>query len=378
MCSVSAAQSDGALDSSVRQDFMSARALGMGNAYIGAADDYNALMLNPAGLARLETWQVNMSTEFALADDLFKFVEDLNSANSGTTEEEQLESTLNFLKGQYGRTQHFRSVPAAGFWVRPNFGVGFIPLDTSTSISVRQSVSPQLNLKSFNDTTAVMGFGKDTGILGNGRLSWGVTGKIVHRVAVSKAFTALDLAADSELVKTSDIAEGVTVDADLGLLYTPSFPNSGIYKVFKLARPTFGAVLRNALDLGFNTDLNLVNAGANEVPEKLHRRLDLGSSWAYPQIWVFKPRGLIDIRDIGHPNWTPRKGLHIGAELDWKMFEWWKGAYRMGLSQGYFTFGFSARLGLANLDLVTWGEEVGTDLNPKESRRYMLKLNVEI
>ena len=32
------------------------RPLGMGNAYVSVADDYNALFYNPAGLARLKSW----------------------------------------------------------------------------------------------------------------------------------------------------------------------------------------------------------------------------------------------------------------------------------------------------------------------------------
>ncbi len=112
--------------------------------------------------------------------------------------------------------------------------------------------------------------------------------------------------------------------------------------------------------------------------ERLYRRIDIGSRWEYPSIGVFQPRGLLDIRDIGHPNWNLYKGLHLGVEVDWKMYNWWKGAYRLGVNQGYLTLGLSAKLGWFNLDLATWGEEVGTYNTRTENRRFMAKFNLEI
>ena len=36
------------------------RPLAMGNAYVAVADDYNALFYNPAGLARLDSWSLEV------------------------------------------------------------------------------------------------------------------------------------------------------------------------------------------------------------------------------------------------------------------------------------------------------------------------------
>lgn len=365
--------------SGVRNQYQSIRALGMGGASVALSDDFNTLMMNPAGLARLESWQVNLSTEAALADDVFQFTQALsNVTNANGTAEENLNQMLEFLSSQFGKTQYFRTVPMAGIYARPGFGVGFIPLDVEVTLGVNQSVSPQLSVLNYNDTTAVMGFARDTDLLKSGRLSWGLTGKVVHRTMISQSFTALDLAADSNLFATNSMAEGMTFDGDFGLLYTPSVPKEGFLSFLHYARPTFGLVVRNVLDMGFSTDLDLVQPGPNAQPDRLYRRIDIGSTWDYPELWIFKARGLLDFRNMGDPNWSFRKGLHIGAEVDWKLSNWWKGAYRLGLNQGYFTFGFSAKLGITNLDLVTWGEEMGTDKNPIASRRYMLRMNIEI
>jgi hypothetical protein len=68
----------------------------------------------------------------------------------------------------------------------------------------------------------------------------------------------------------------------------------------------------------------------------------------------------------------------LGFEFDWAMASWWKGAYRIGVNQGYPTLGFSALFTIFNLDLATYGEDVGTIDHPKENRMYTVKLNIDI
>jgi hypothetical protein len=59
------------------------------------------------------------------------------------------------------------------------------------------------------------------------------------------------------------------------------------------------------------------------------------------------------------------------------MFNWWKGYWSAGVNQGYFTAGFGARMAFFNMDLATYGEEVGTDKSPQQSRRYMAELALD-
>mgnify|MGYP006277235059 CR=1 FL=1 len=92
---------------------------------------------------------------------------------------------------------------------------------------------------------------------------------------------------------------------------------------------------------------------------------------------MFDPHVAVDIRDVGHDNWTPMKGFHAGAELFWEMYNWWKGHWSAGINQGYWTAGFGARFAWFQLDLATYGEEVGTKDVPKESRRYMVEMALD-
>jgi len=64
LTSVASAESDYASTPDPSQAAFGARPLGMGGAYVGLADDSNAIFLNPAGLAQLDKWEItSMSTK---------------------------------------------------------------------------------------------------------------------------------------------------------------------------------------------------------------------------------------------------------------------------------------------------------------------------
>jgi hypothetical protein len=105
--------------------------------------------------------------------------------------------------------------------------------------------------------------------------------------------------------------------------------------------------------------------------------LDIGTRWEYPAIWIFGGRGTLDIRDIGHPLFNWRKGLHVGFEFDWTVTNWWKGHYNVGLNEGYWTAGLGAEFAWFNLDLVSYAEDVGPYNSPQEARMYMARLNLD-
>src|SRR5262249_45366426 len=150
-----------------------------------------------------------------------------------------------------------------------------------------------------------------------------------------------------------DANEGLTFDADFGTLWTPNTKERGWF------RPTFAFVARNIVDYGFKQNFHFLDPHSGEPP-KLERRFDFGTKLDLPVFWVFDPHFAFDIRDVGHRNWTWKKGYHVGAELYWKMYNWWKGHWAVGLNQGYWTAGFGARMAIFQIDLASYGEEVGT------------------
>lgn len=363
----------------IHHQYQSPRALGMGDAFVAVANDYSALYYNPAGLGRLneEDDEVNLSLDFALSTSVLGFAKDVqNAANVQGTDSQKQRAIADVAQSVYGKYFGARFSGPSGVWVRRGFGFGLIPLDFSVEFSVHNGVGPVINTTAYADTSVAIGYGAPVKSWDYGRLDWGITGKFVNRGFFSKSITILELAADSKLVKTSDLQEGYTVDADLGLLWTPYIPSEGFWSIFELARPSFGLVVRNAGETGFGQSFKIYNKEKTEAPEKLYRVLDVGTRWEYPNLWIFGGRGVLDVRDIGHPYFSFRKGLHVGFEFDWSVASWWKGQYRFGMSQGYWTAGLSALFAVFNLDLVSYAEDVGTFNTPKENRLYMAKLNL--
>lgn len=374
---LSANATDG-LFTSIHHHYQSPRAMGMGDGFVAVANDYSALFYNPAGLAKLEDGQIDMSMDLAISSDYISMYNDIqNAGKTQGTEAQKTQAYVELLQKNYGKSFSLRTGLFQGIWVRPNWGVAILPADLTMDLNIHNQAFPSLSARTYLDTSFVYGYGQDIrNEMIPGRLSWGVSGKVIYRGFFSKDINSLDLVADSSLIRKEDLREGLTVDADLGVLYTPYISNS----ILKLARPTFGAVVRNVVETGFNQNLHLYNKDnvAGDAPEKLYRVLDVGSRWEYPSFWIFGGRGVLDVRDIGHPNFNMRKGLHAGLEFDWSMASWWKGQYRAGLNQGYLTAGASFLFSILRLDVATYGEDVGSFDNPYENRVYMAKFNIDL
>ncbi len=366
-----------ALDFSIHQDYVSARALSMGNAFTAVVDDDATLFYNPAALARREDGEFRAYLGAGIDAEYMKFINDVKTASSKATESEKIDAMTALIEANYGNNYYSR-LPTLGIqWMRPKWGIAFIPADLSIDIGIHQQVGPMVNVNAYLDSKLAFGYGWDVKKIGKDqRLSVGATLKVVNRVNVSESLIAAELASDSKVFDINDANEGMTVDADLGTLYTPSVPTSGFFKFLKYMKPTVAFVVRNVLDYGYNMNLHLIGDQTG-VPPKSQRRYDLGTKWDLPDFWKFSPVLAVDMRDMGHTNWTPKKGFHLGAELGWKMFNWWKGTWGFGLNQGYVSMGVGARLAWFKANLASWGEEVGTSSVPKESRRYMLELSLD-
>lgn len=423
----------------LHQNFISPRVMGMGGAFVGVADDYNALYYNPAGLARLHENQLNMGITGMATPNIITFYNDLKGAGDNPI---ALQNALTSKFGSHIATR----VTAGGTWVGRKWGIGLHPIDVTVEGDIHASNGATVGVQAYQDTTLQFAYAwnffekepvteteeeakpeerkpaqeaktedksaekteakpedgaapteptiekpaekkpekkvakkkkEKTFPSEEGVLSFGVAPKAVYRGYFEKDLSVFELINSKDLFRPSDAQEGVAFDVDIGFLYTIKPPQDGWLSFLKVLKPTFGFSVMNIVDAGFKSNFHLYNKESTAITgSRLERRFNFGSQWALPTFWYFIPRFVFDVRDIGARYVNTRKSLHMGFELNWKVASWLQGGYRIGLSQGYLTAGVSAELSVFRLDVATYSEEVGTSGSNKESRRIMAKASL--
>ena len=354
----------------IHNDFAIPRSLGAGNTFSGI-DDYAAILANPAEMAWMQEAQLNMGIQAGGTPSLVGLVNDISNASSASTNKEQKMADL--LVANYGKSYGVRATPLSLIWSRKRWGIAVIPADLSGYFNVHRKVGPQLVADLFNDTNIVMGWAKKFGDY----FSAGFSGRLVYRAYMGQDILALNLVNDPNFLKLSDVREGLTVDTDLGMVYAPPVEKEGFFGFLQWFKPRFSAVVRNALDVGFFSNLRAYGQNTGSQPPNLERRLDIGSRWDLPEFWFFRPRWMLDIRNIGHSKFSFLKGLHSGVELQGSPWTWLKGSLLLGVSQGYWTAGWIGQLAWFRMDIVTYGEEMGLSGARAENRNYLARASLD-
>ncbi|RYZ76257.1 MAG: hypothetical protein EOP06_31510, partial [Proteobacteria bacterium] len=273
-CVLEARAADG-VSFRIHHQYQSMRALGMGDAFVAVANDYSALFYNPAGLARRTDGEVNLSLDVGATPKIQDISNQFKDAqNSSTNESAKQQAIIDVINKNAGNTYGLRVMGPSGVWVRPNWGMAVLPADVSVQMDLHNQVGPAINATVFADTTIAYGYARDFDWLPDSRLSLGITGKVINRGYFSRPVTAMEAAVNSSIVSQDDLLEGYTVDADIGTLWTPNIPAEGILSWLALAKPTFGAVIRNVGEVGFGQSFKLLNKQKTSAPEKNYRVLD--------------------------------------------------------------------------------------------------------
>jgi hypothetical protein len=374
--SVSAAAQIQSTDYAIHQQFISVRAVGMGNAFDAVTDDTSAFWYNPAALAYRKDHELKLSLGAGLDTKVLDLDKQINDAKGQPDQTTQINSILNSLNSDMGNYYSVRAPTLGAFFAWPKWQVTFIPADLSIDVSIHNVGAAAANVNGYLDSTLAATRGQEVHWFKDHKIAWGVTVKAVHRVYAGEELFAADLINNSNIIKASDAHEGLTFDADVGTLWTPPVPAHGFFKFLNYMKPTFAFVGHNLVDYGFRTNPHWINGAAGEPP-RLGRKFDLGSKFELPQWWVFKNRIAVDEHDMGDDNWTLKKGFHAGYEAYWKMYNWWQGHWSVGFNQGYLGGGVGAKFGWFQFDFATYAEEVGTPSVPQQSRRWMGELALD-
>lgn len=336
------------------------RPLGMGNAYVAVADDYNALFYNPAGLARLKDWHAEfLNPTLEVSARTIGFAKDLSKLSGGSASDSS--EVLKTLSAQSGKTHHFAYYQTP-FFVTQNWGFG-LGLEVSASMAVHSDIDVAVDA----GTKAILPIAFASNFLED-RLSLGMAVKFIGAAGIDTnvdldTLSAFSKSDDPNATKLNDLFNaGYGIGADVGMLFTPIEP---MEPTLGVSITDIGGTPFKAQKVGGKTvaappiRLPSVNTGVSIKPYK--------TEMSYVLLAV-------DAHSINQPFHYTHK-LNLGAE--WGFTRIIK--IQCGMKDGYPTGGFQFDVGLLSLRLVTYTVDhapiVGTNKDLAE-QRYALQLKL--
>lgn len=323
------------------------QALAMGNAFTADAYGYLANYYNPAGLAKAfkKSWEVVLF-------DLEQVSSLRGYSNAWAAQSFGLYRMFGALKKNPNQYTFFSfaGVPAVS-----TRGVAFSFLGSYRYAA--QADGSNIDIDSAVDVGPSIGIARN--FAGN-LVKLGVTARFLVRSQLKGNFpySAFD-GGDNAIAAIGK--EGFGIGGDIGTLIT--FPSKYL--------PTIGLVWKDVLGTHFMR-AKILNSRASGVPDKIEQTVNTAFS-VHPylsRIW----RGAIafEIKHIERVDLPLRKRAHFGVQIEnQKSLYFW-----VGLNQLYPTAGLALRLRGGNLEIGTYGEDIGAGSATKEDRRFFFRYTI--
>lgn len=338
------------------------RPLAMGNAYVAVADDYNALFYNPAGLARLDSWSMEIfNPRFGVSATTLQTINDFTKLASSNSS--GVDATLSVFETMTGKPQWI-NLGATPHLIFPGFGLG-IGLDIGGSMVIHRSTI-SADFDAGANAIIPIAFAKN---FLEDRLSIGASIKGVYKQGVEREFSLADINAFSKSEKSSSgnqlkdyFVGGTGFGVDMGLLFTP----------VKIGEPTFGL---SVTDIG-GTPFKASSMGDLKfgAPKPREPSVNTGISFKPIKTGSYYVLTSMDVHAVNQPIHFSKK-VNFGAE--WGLSKVLK--VQAGLHQGSLSGGFQMDLWLLVLRFVTYTEELGSvagESKATSDRRYMAQFKL--
>jgi hypothetical protein len=330
----------------VRENYNGARGLAMGGASIAVVNDETALLLNPAALGKLrDSYGTILDPELEGSGNLSRMYN--TKAFTEPFDLKQVRDTTDYTRDTY---YHAKAQLFPSFVIR-NFGIG---IHASRVLDAQMNTAgTELNTFYQDDVAMHLGFSLR---FFDGRMKVGVVGKGISRIELNQvvdATGAMDVKALS--------SEGFGIGFDTGILLTA--PVAWL--------PTLSAVVRDVGSTPFTAGSNL-RQNSPTRPATIDQDIDVGfalfpihgtSSRSSFSLQYDKIKAASEAQD-------KIRYAHLGYEYNYGDVFF----VRAGVNQRYWTAGLELASERTQLQLTSYGEDVGVDGSPVEDRRFLIKM----
>lgn len=325
---------------------VSAKGLGMGNAYTGSAQGHDAIFYNPAAFAQLKGVQFRLMGLQLGINDLNAYSKYKNIFSSSSNLSNSLNSLYGdpaWVRGDYQLSWSFGPFIAGGF-SRANAG-----------FALTNPALPYLDANYFAEYGVFMGTGME---IVPEYIDAGFIVKRITRVAgggdlPASAFASLDSQTIESLAKRSGVAYGVDFGTKLKM------PG-------KVWKPSIAFAWQDIGSTKFSFSPS--SPAPATIQDRMNVALSLEGDWG-----LVKFRPTVEYKNVNSKtSIQTAKKLHAGAELELPAV-----TLRGGFNQGYLTYGASFDFWLFQVDAAVYSVELGEYVGQQEDKRYMIQLTMD-
>ncbi len=379
---------------------LKSRAMG-GTTILSEASD-EALLSNPAMLNFIDRFELNLlGVEFNVGDntlDLYdsytSMLEEIDKIKDETKIIELLQAYLdgesvvidgtefNKEKHKIGNEKLALEAASVISFVKHNFGIGvFNTLNINDVTLVDNPSSPTVNIDLKANTEIPIGFAFDFG--NKDQFAVGLSARYLIGAGIKDTYTASDLAdmtgdsANSDSVLNLESYSGYGFN--LGTVWKTDYLNYAltvndlISSITVDSKDDAGNKVSRSDKLGTNVSIAISN--------KYHD-YERDGNWFNKNIfWTAELKNIFsaDLDGDGKKDDNFWKKVHLGTEtklLDSGIFAF---DLRVGLNQGYLSFGFGTEVfSFLNVEYANYTRELGPHLGMKEERLHSLAFNIRI
>ncbi len=320
----------------------SSRARAMGGTIISDANGLDALFFNAAALSRVEGYVFDIAKVNAGASQNSQRLLDQTKSSGSTL-------AASDLQNLYGET-FFAEASAHSGMVIPRFGIAAYSHSYVSEV-FNNPVFPTFNINLVSDYGYIVGTSIPIGL----NLSFGIAGRHIKRWSGKTDILISDLIGtnDKDLVASRLQDKGSGNALDLSMHYVMPASKLNLSLSWK--------------DVGDTKFTSLSGNG----PEKQSDNLTFGVS-KKDTLSFFDMTYAFEYNHIRQDDALSKK-VHFGAEASLGLFD-----FRLGLNQGYLTYGLGVDLWLVSVDATAYTEEFSTNNSQIKSDRYQATVTLAL